>query len=204
MKIRVEDLKCIGTEGQVVIVTTKSLNSINAKLQSFEKINGKWETIISCFAVIGKNGFTQNKIEGDGKSPVGKYSFGICFGKNLNPEIKFEYHQANINDFWVDDSTSESYNSWQTGPANGRWNSAENLLRSNDSMYDYAAVINYNDKRIQGKGSAIFFHVWRELNVGTSGCTATSLNNVINILKWLDPAKHPVIIQGPENIVNNM
>ena len=52
-------------------------------------------------------------------------------------------------------------------------------------------------KRAPGKGSAIFFHVWSGAGHGTVGCTATSQNNVINILKWLNPSKNPVIIQGP-------
>jgi L,D-peptidoglycan transpeptidase YkuD (ErfK/YbiS/YcfS/YnhG family) len=60
--------------------------------------------------------------------------------------------------------------------------------------YDYGFVINYNESRTPGKGSAIFFHVGTNY---TAGCTATSKEQVVSILKWLNPEKNPVIIQSP-------
>jgi hypothetical protein len=57
-------------------------------------------------------------------------------------------------------------------------------------------IINYNLARLPGKGSAIFLHVWNDEKSPTQGCTAVSEANMIAILKWLDFAKKPVIIQG--------
>ena len=35
--------------------------------------------------IVGKNGLTKNKKEGDGKSPIGMYSFGTAFGSQSEP-----------------------------------------------------------------------------------------------------------------------
>lgn len=198
-------LKTLGTSQQVVMVTTSSLNTSIAKIQTFEKINGVWRQVISpTSAVIGKNGFSLKKVEGDGKSPVGKFTFGTGFGKNSNPGLKVPYRKVTSNDYWVDDVNSAYYNTWQVGPAKGRWNSAEKLLRS-DWLYNYAMVINYNTNPIvKGKGSAIFLHEWRNCTSGTAGCTATDEKTLLSIMRWLNPAKKPLIIQGPTSEVLKM
>jgi Uncharacterized protein conserved in bacteria len=101
-------------------------------------------------------------------------------------------------DFWVDDVNSNFYNSWQIGSTNNQWNSAEKLLRTKDILYDYAMVINYNiNPIIPGKGSAIFMHIWRGKYTGTAGCTAMPKKTMLKIMKWLNPNKNPIIIEGP-------
>lgn len=204
-KLLVERIANIGTAEQVVIVTTDSFSSDSATIQVFEKSDGQWKQVFSkMLGVIGMNGFGLNKVEGDGKSPVGKFTFGTGFGKNINPGTAIAFRQVNYNDYWVDDSNSAFYNTWQTGPANGRWNSAEKLLIS-AWLYNYAVVINYNtDARTPWKGSAIFFHEWRAEGSGTAGCIATTEVNLLNIMRWLNPAKNPVIIQGPMSEVLKM
>jgi L,D-peptidoglycan transpeptidase YkuD (ErfK/YbiS/YcfS/YnhG family) len=203
-KLLVEKIKEVGDAQQVVIVTTDSFSSIYATIRVFEKDNGQWNEVFSQMpGVVGVHGFAWNKVEGDGKAPIGIYSFGTCFGKNANPGTAMQYKQVTDNDYWVDDSNSPLYNTWQIGPANGRWSSAEKLLRS-DWLYDYAVVINYNTDRIPGKGSAIFMHLWRSSDNGTAGCVATSEDNLIRIMKWLNPSKNPIIIQGPMSEVLKM
>lgn len=194
----VNQLRNLGNSRQVVLVTTESFNTCIAKIQTFEKVDGVWKQVLNpTAAVIGVNGFAVNKVEGDGKSPVGKFTLRLGFGKYDNPGLKVPYRKVTNNDYWVDDPNSEYYNTWQVGPSNGRWNSAENLLRT-DSAYDYAMVINYNTHPIiKGKGSAIFFHLWRNSISGTAGCTATDEETLLSVMRWLDPAKKPVIVQGP-------
>ena len=187
---------------QAIVVTTNGFASSNATIEIFESVNGIWRQVTSFIGTIGKNGFTYNKVEGDGHSPIGIFTLGTVFGKYSNPGTSMNYRQSTPNDFWIDDVNSPLYNTWQEGPANGRWGSAENMYIP---QYNYAFVINYNTvERMPGKGSAIFFHVWSEANHGTGGCTSTAQDNVISILKWLDPSKNPVIIEGPASEVVNM
>ena len=46
------------------------------------------------------------------------------------------------------------------------------------------------------KGSAIFMHWERAPGVPTEGCVATSRENMLDVLKWLDESKNPVIAMG--------
>ena len=113
----------------------------------------------------------------------------------MQKDLKIEYKVATDNDYWVDDVDSEDYNTWQTykGDPDLKWDSYERL---NINSYRIALVIGYNALRIKGMGSAIFFHVWKNNETFTSGCTATDEDSLLLILKSLDPEKRPVIVQG--------
>ena len=88
---------------QVIKVT--NINGSEAILDFFEN-NIK---VFSTKAFIGKNGITNDKREGDGKTPVGKYNLGIAFG--THDEVKFSnYIKTNENLHWVDDVNSKLYN----------------------------------------------------------------------------------------------
>jgi hypothetical protein len=45
-------------------------------------------------------------------------------------------------------------------------------------------------------------HVWKGPEIATSGCTAMSEKNLLDIIRWLDPARHPLLVQLPEPIYN--
>ncbi|MED4795155.1 SH3 domain-containing protein [Priestia megaterium] len=190
-KLVVDSFKTLGNAQQVILVTADNYDTNSAKIQTFEKVDGKWKQVLTANGVLGQKGFALSKKEGDMESPTGKYTIGTAFGRYENPGTKLPYRKITANDVWVDDSKSSLYNTWQQKPANGRWTSAENM---DIPAYDYGFVINYNESRTPGNGSAIFFHVGTNY---TAGCTATSKEQVVSILKWLNPEKNPVIIQSP-------
>ncbi|MFL0247581.1 cell wall-binding repeat-containing protein [Candidatus Clostridium stratigraminis] len=194
----IDKIKGKGDAEQAIVVTTSDFNTANATVTTFEKANGTWKQILSVPGVIGINGFSSNRHEGDLTTPVGIYSLGTGFGKYGNPGTAMPYRQTTPNDIWADDEAH--YNTWVTDPSI----SGEHLLRS-DWLYDYAFVINFNiPERTLGKGSGIFFHCWRSYNNGTAGCVATEESNTLKILRWLDPSKQPVIIMGPISSVLGM
>ncbi|MEH6891186.1 L,D-transpeptidase family protein, partial [Bacillus sp. JJ864] len=196
-KTVVDSFKTIENNQQVILVTSKGYGTNNAQIRTFDKTDGKWKELKNINGKIGKDGFAKQMSEEVTQSPRGKYTIGMAFGRQGNPGTKLKWHDIQPNDVWVDDSKSELYNTLQQKPSNGRWNSAENM---NIPAYDYGFVINYNTDRVAGKGSAIFFHV---SNTWTAGCTGASKQDVIDILKWIDPAKNPVIIQAPESELGN-
>lgn len=189
-------MNTIEYNNQLILVTSKGYNTDKAKIETYERnAKGRWIRKLSVSGHIGENGFATNKVEGDGKSPIGKYSLGTAFGQKDNPGTKLPFKSITNDDVWVDDPNSQLYNTWQSkSKTSSHWKSAENM---NHELYTYGFVINYNTNPVvQNKGSAIFFHVG---NSYTVGCTSTSEANVISIMKWLDPKKNPVIIQTPEN-----
>lgn len=187
------ELKTVGKNKQLTLVTTNGFNTNIADVRIFERNKkGEWVPVLTMKGHIGKYGFTNNIREGGKRSPVGKYTIGTAFGQKGNPGTKLSFRKITSDDVWVDDPESPLYNTWQSKKkTKGKWKSAENMTHP---LYKYGFVINYNTKRIPYIGSAIFFHTG---NSYTLGCTAVSESNVIKILKWLDPAKNPVIIQTP-------
>lgn len=156
-----------------------------------------------------KNGFApyDKKTEGDDRVPTGIFKIGTTFGYERKIRTRMPYKQATDLDFWIDDSNSEKYNTWVRIPhkgdvprdSAGRIISHERMKRR-DHLYHYGFVVDYNtDPVVRGKGSAIFFH-W-ELTAGapTFGCIATSRDNLVAILKWLDPDKMPVVVLGTQS-----
>ena len=118
-----------------------------------------WENNVKVFstkAFIGKNGITNDKREGDGKTPVGKYNLGISFG--THDEVKFSnYIKINENLHWVDDVNSKFYNQLvDITKVRKDWNSSEHLIEY-PKQYEYAIEIKTNLRNIPNKGSAIFF-----------------------------------------------
>ena len=195
-----ERLMTVASNKQLILVTSNGYNTSNAEIRTFQRNSlGKWVPVLTTTGYIGKYGFATaaNMQEGGKKSPIGKYSIGTAFGRYANPGTQMPYRKITSDDVWVDDPSSKLYNTWQSRSKTlGQWKSAENM---NIAAYTYGFVINYNTLRTPYKGSAIFFHIGSSY---TLGCTATSQTNVVNILKWLDPNKNPVIIQTPIQELN--
>ena len=64
----------------------------------------------------------------------------------------------------------------------------------NTPAYNYGAVIAYNTARTPGLGSAIFLHV--STGGSTAGCVALPQGQLLEVLRWLDPAQQPRIVMG--------
>ena len=184
---------------QVIVVTNRSWTSTYATLETFDKrSDGTWRRVHGPWtARVGRNGFGSPKREGDGQTPVGSYLMRGMFGVRTSPGVRYTWRKVDGYDVWVDDSRSAYYNTRQRKPANGRWTSAESLYQP--TPYAYAAVIGYNLAREPYKGSAIFFHVGT--GGATAGCVSLPASQVVAILRWLDPAKRPRFIMGPESAV---
>ena len=191
---------------QVLTVIGEKNTSTSAAIRAYENKYGEWRRVlIKMSGVVGKKGFTNQKTEGDGKTPIGMYAFGTAFGKTKKLDsITWPYKKTTKNDFWVDDPSSKDYNKWvrYTGNPDKKWKSYEVM---DHPLYRYGAVISYNTNPIiKGKGSAIFLHVWRGRGTSTAGCAATTEKNVVRILSWLDPAKKPQIVLSSKTSLKNL
>ena len=103
---------------------------------------------------MGRGGITDEKREGDGKTPEGTYRFTMPFGLKDDPGAKLPYHKVRQGDFWVDDSQSAHYNRLvNTSETAKDWNSAENLATSY-TVYNYALALNYNEECVPPSGGA--------------------------------------------------
>jgi L,D-peptidoglycan transpeptidase YkuD (ErfK/YbiS/YcfS/YnhG family) len=132
--------------------------------------------------VVGKNGVTAEKVEGDNKTPLGCFPIRRVFyraDKLDRPNTIFPTQAIKENDGWSDDATREEYNQLVTLPYDG---SHENFWRSDD-LYDIIVELGYNDDPpVPGKGSAIFVHVAGKGYTPTAGCVALSKSDLLEIL----------------------
>jgi L,D-peptidoglycan transpeptidase YkuD (ErfK/YbiS/YcfS/YnhG family) len=167
---------------QVVVVKAKGNK---ATVSGCSRRRGKYVRTLGPFAArIGTRGLAKRgaKREGDGRTPSGVFGLGSGFGSKGNPGLStagFEWFTAGRSDVWVDDPGSKLYNTHQKSAAHGRWRSAERLRIK---PYEYAQVIRYNQKRIPGRGSAIFLHVGT--GGPTAGCVSLSSDELRAVMKW--------------------
>ena len=122
-------------------------------------------------AYIGKNGTTNNKIEGDGKTPLGKFSLGIILSMKSDIQNLYgvKHKLINKNLYWNDDVKSQYYNQLVDieNVLKKDWSLAEHLI-------EYLIEIKNNPKNIPGNGSAIFLHCSNKK--ATTGCIAIDRN----------------------------
>ena len=63
------------------LIVVKRQNDFNKAILSFyENREGRFYKVLETEAFIGKNGMTEEKREGDGKTPKGVYELGLAFG----------------------------------------------------------------------------------------------------------------------------
>ena len=135
---------------------------------------------------IGKNGLSNNKIEGDKKTPIGTFEIEKLYYRkdkiNL-PKTKLRCVQIRPNMGWCDDVRNQkSYNKLIY---NNKLIHHEKLFRK-DFKYDLLIPIKYNfKKRILGKGSCIFLHLTKNYK-STAGCIALNKKDFLIMIKIIN------------------
>jgi L,D-peptidoglycan transpeptidase YkuD (ErfK/YbiS/YcfS/YnhG family) len=149
--------------------------------------------------------------QGTGKTPIGAFPIVTTFGRLANPGTEMPYVKFDRNDAWTYNPRSPStYNLFQT--ANRSWRSfgsyVEWLWRYG-SQYNYVAVMDYNLPKGEvrtgadgirraanpantAKGGGIFLHVSN--GKATAGCIAIPQAQMAKVMRWLDPAKKPIVV----------
>jgi L,D-peptidoglycan transpeptidase YkuD (ErfK/YbiS/YcfS/YnhG family) len=192
----------IDQSGQLIFVVNRDPRSYRARMYTLERIQGQWRRAFKTIdATIGSRGFAfpGKKREGDRRTPTGIYSLGTAFGYRPTISTGLNYRMVTKSDFWVDDVNSDQYNTWVR--LKPRASSYERLRRE-DNQYKYGIVVEYNtDPIVRGKGSAIFVHVFRDPNSPTAGCIAIAERDIIEILRWLDKRRKPLIILGSREVL---
>jgi L,D-peptidoglycan transpeptidase YkuD (ErfK/YbiS/YcfS/YnhG family) len=142
------------------------------------------QQIFPCAA--GKSGFTNDKKEGDGCTPVGRFLLRECWyraDRLSTPETELPLRRIEPHDGWCDDPRSPDYNRHVLRPYVF---SHECLWRDNHA-YDLIIPLGYNDDPvISGKGSAIFMHVAQQNFDATEGCIALNKNDLLAVLTQVD------------------
>ena len=133
---------------------------------------------------VGKEGIKANKKEGDYSTPKGLFSLRkLYFRKDrINiPNCKISKKIIKKGMAWCDDPEHKKYNE-EIKTHNRKLK--ENLYRK-DYKYDYVISISHNERKIPGKGSAIFIHLTNNYTP-TAGCIALKKKDFEILLKLID------------------
>jgi zinc D-Ala-D-Ala dipeptidase len=210
---------------QLLVVTTPHWQAVSGTLQAYQwhAPTQQWQPAGRPLAVaLGRNGTAwgaglhqQNlaptgsfprKREGDGKAPAGIFALGAAYAYARDAHVqatKMPLLVVNAQTRCVDDPASARYNQLlRQDTVVNDWKSAEEMRRA-DVLYKYGLVVHYNTgaQTQAGAGSCIFIHIWSGPGRGTAGCTALPEADLLTLLRWLDPTKRPVLLQGPQPVV---
>lgn len=210
---------------QMIVVRTADWDATTGSLRRYERIPDRaWVAVGDPVpVVVGRTGLAWGigvrvapepgepvKREGDGKSPAGEFQLGAAFGY-APPDsagwLRIAYVQATPLLQCVDDPASERYNELRFRPAEGPppWASAEEMRRS-DEAYRWGVVVEHNTgwQRVAGGGSCIFLHVWSGPASPTVGCTAMEADRLVEVMRWLDASRTPVLVQLPDAVYQRL
>lgn len=142
---------------------------------------------------VGRGGFADDKREGDGAAPRGRFAIEAVFyrpDRMARPRTSLPVAPIRPGYGWSDDPNDPQYNQLIGLPA---VRSHERLWRR-DRLYDLIAVLDINRRpAIPGRGSAIFLHVWRAPRRPTAGCIAFAAPDLRAILAAWRPQDMVVI-----------
>jgi hypothetical protein len=227
LPVQAAEPKALATSTQIIVVATPDWNAQEGHLQRYERPapHKKWQPVGEPISVVvGKNGLGWGtgiiatddpkirtasdpvKKEGDGRAPAGAFALGTAFGyaTQMLSGSKMPYLNLSPSVECVDDTNSKYYNRVvDRASTTADWNSSEHMLRS-DELYRWGIIVGHNgivagtaDRPAPGSGSCIFLHIWRGPGQPTVGCTAMPQAQLETLLTWLDPARHPLLVQLP-------
>ncbi|MER7925736.1 MULTISPECIES: L,D-transpeptidase family protein [unclassified Streptomyces] len=168
---------------QVVLVTGRGVNSALSTLALYERTDDGWEETATWAAHNARRGWSDHHMAGDLRSPVGVYGLTDAGGLLKDPGTKLSYDQ---------------------GPgfvSPGTGFEGEPLAGS----FDYVIAINYNRKPgtspldwTRPLGSSRGGGIWIHVDHGgpTHGCVSIAEDHMEELLRTLDPARHPVVVMG--------
>ncbi|MFL5574793.1 MAG: L,D-transpeptidase [Gemmatimonadaceae bacterium] len=201
---------------QLVVVTTPGWDSTSGTLRRFtrDRASDPWRADGPTVAVVvGRSGLARAdglpadvaggapKHEGDGRSPAGAFPLDTAFGfapRDSVPWVRLPYVALEPGSECVDDGASAHYNTVVDRGAVARvdWASAERMRQV--AQYRLGVIVGYNAAPPRpGRGSCIFLHVWAGPGSTTAGCTAFDAGALERVVRWLDPARRPVLVQLP-------
>lgn len=136
----------------------------------------------ACRVALGRSGLAVLKREGDGTTPIGRFSLRqILYRADRGPRPRSPLPLRAIRryDGWCEDPSDQNYNRLvKLSPRHD----GDRLTRD-DHLYDLIIVLGYNDApRVRGRGSAIFVHLARKGYAPTAGCIGLSRHDLLMML----------------------
>jgi L,D-peptidoglycan transpeptidase YkuD (ErfK/YbiS/YcfS/YnhG family) len=186
---------------QVITAVAASTSSTQGVVQAWRKVAGGWRRVgPGVHAWFGAEGLTRKPSESRSATPIGSFTLTRAFGRLPDPGTTLPYVRTTPADWWISEP-GPLYNTRQRCASNCPFTQGDpnEHLYYTVPYYRYAVVIDYNTPNsptgvVQGAGSAFFLHV--TVGAPTQGCISIPQAQLIRLLRWLSPARHPRILIG--------
>lgn len=184
--------------GQVITVSAVSHTATTATVRAYQlSAGGSYQKVAGpLHAYVGEAGIGQAH-EGSTRTPEGQWGLTQAFGIAADPGTALPYFKVDHRDWWDEDQNSPRYNQHvRCAPGSCPFDeSLSEHLIDYTVPYRYAVFFDYNtDPVVPGAGSGFFLHVTN--GEPTAGCVAVPEHTMVSLLRWLSPARHPVIRIG--------
>ncbi|MBR0414061.1 MAG: L,D-transpeptidase family protein [Clostridia bacterium] len=169
-------------------VKTATDGDYHAQLTIYQAVEGQYETVFSCDALIGKNG-PGKQSEGDTKTPLGTWTIGEAYGIADDPGSLLPYTKITDDMYWcATGSNGKKYNTllYKSQDPNNDYSEDEHLIEY-PIRYKYLLDLGYNKAGAPYAGNAIFLHCWKDPDTPTGGCVAISEEDMVTVLKTVTP-----------------
>jgi L,D-peptidoglycan transpeptidase YkuD (ErfK/YbiS/YcfS/YnhG family) len=191
----------------VITVTAPSTGSTRATVQAWTKSGSGWQRVGPAIdGYVGSQGMTTAPSESKSATPMGSFTLTQAFGSQARPATDLPYFRTTPADWWISQTTGAAasvYNTHQRCTKSGGcgFHAPSEQLYYAGKFYNYAVVIDYNTRNAPGgvrlgAGSAIFLHVHPPGTGPTAGCVAIPQDQLLRIMRWLEPSAHPRILIG--------
>jgi L,D-peptidoglycan transpeptidase YkuD (ErfK/YbiS/YcfS/YnhG family) len=206
-----------GPARQLLLVTAENWDSTSGELRRYERAeaDSEWTAVgRPLFVNLGRSGLGWGrglhgvalgpgpvKREGDGRAPAGLFELGTGFAYDPAEagSLRLPLLKADADLLCVDGAESRFYNRIidRRDVPTPDWSSVEDMLRKDD-QYRLGLLVRHNmDPVVPGGGSCIFLHIWRGQGLASSGCTSMAPEAMLEVLRWLDAERAPVLAQMP-------
>ena len=132
---------------------------------------------------LGRSGRRFMKREGDGATPMGQWQLRRLFyraDRMAPPRSGFVPRLIRDHDGWCETVGDRNYNRLVRIP----YETSHEFMKRKDGLYDIVVELSHNGRpRVQGHGSAVFFHLRRPDGGPTAGCVAVSVKDMKIILE---------------------
>lgn len=203
-----------GSCRQLLVGIADTWDSKRGSIQLFERRGESWNAVSAPQPVLfGRNGLAwgigaagqeqagKPKLEGDGRAPAGVFSIGKIFteSESLPPGADYPFHTVTAIDCWIEDPANPLYNTHvRIDPDSPPSWFKKEQMRQNDPAHAWKIEIRHNAAPpIPGRGSAIFFHIYRGPDRPSSGCTTMPPAAIQTIIRWLRQSENPHYVLLP-------
>lgn len=182
---------------QLVVVTGRRIGARNGTLRLYDYSRGDWVEELSAPARFGFRGLTDGVLRHAGSltTPTGIWRLpGFVFGTHAKPlsGVRMAYRRITRYSWWSAER-GLTYNTW----VESKKSIDGEHLADYPSDYEFAFSSGYNalpNPSVYGRGTAIFVHVFPATY--TAGCVAVSRENMLRLVRALDPARQPACAIG--------